>query len=152
MLQRLTFLVTALLLAGAAQAQVTVTNAWVRGTATGQKTTGAFMTLTAPTDAKLVEVKSPAADIVEVHEMAMDNNVMKMRAVPALALPAGKAVELKPGGFHVMLIDLKQPLKAGDSVPLTLVIEGKDGKRETLAVKAEVRALGAPATPMDHKH
>jgi copper(I)-binding protein len=73
---------------------------------------------------------------------------MRMRAVPALDLPAGKAVELKPSGYHVMLMDLKQQLKAGDSVPLTLVIEGKDGKRETLEIKAPVRALAEGA----HKH
>jgi copper(I)-binding protein len=71
--------------------------------------------------------------------------MMRMRAVPALDLPAGKAVELKPGGYHLMLMDLKQQLKAGDSVPLTLVIEGKDGKRETLEVKAPVRALAGGA-------
>jgi copper(I)-binding protein len=63
--------------------------------------------------------------------------------VPALELPAGKAVELKPGGYHLMLMDLKATLKAGDTVPLTLVVEGKDGKRETLEVKAPVRALGS---------
>ena len=62
----------------------------------------------------------------------------------SLELPAGQAVELKPGGYHVMLMDLKQPLNAGDTVPLSLVIEGKDGKRETLQVQAPVRALGAP--------
>jgi len=77
--------------------------------------------------------------------MAMDNNVMKMRQIPALDLPAGKAVELKPGGYHLMLMDLKQQVKAGDTVPLTLVFEDKAGKRESVEVKAEVRALGAPA-------
>ena len=93
--------------------------------------------------------RSPVAGVVEIHEMTMVDNVMKMRAVPGLDLPAGKAVELKPGGYHVMLMDLKAPLKAGDSVALTLVIEGKDGKKETVAVKAPVKALGAPT---EHKH
>ena len=79
--------------------------------------------------------------------MAMDGNVMKMRAVPGVDLPAGKAVELKPGGYHVMLMDLKQPLKAGDTVPVTLVVEGKDKKRESVDVKATVRQLGAAGAP-----
>ena len=82
--------------------------------------------------------------------MKMDGNTMKMRAVPALDLPAGKAVDLKPGGYHVMLLDLKAPLKAGDTVALTLVIEGQGGQRETLTVKAPVKALGVAGT--EHKH
>jgi copper(I)-binding protein len=141
----------ALALTSVAHAQVTVTDAWVRGTVAEQKTTGAFMKLTSKGDAKLLEVKSPAAGVVEIHEMAMGDNMMTMRAVPSVDLPAGKPVELKPGGYHVMLMDLKQPLKAGDTVPLTLVLEGKDKKRETVEVKATVRALGAPAMPMEHK-
>ncbi len=143
----------------AAHAQVTVTDPWASGTATGQKSTGAFMTLTSKADARLIEAKSPVAGVVEIHEMAMDGNVMKMRAINGLDLPAGKAVELKRGGYHVMLMDLKQPLKAGDTVPLTLVVEGKDKKRETIEVKAAVRALGAstapakgPAKAMEHDH
>jgi periplasmic copper chaperone A len=123
-------------------AQTTVKEPWVRATVAQQKATGAFMQLTSAQGGKLVSAKSPAAGIVEIHEMAMDGNVMKMRAVNGLELPAGKAVDLKPGGLHVMLMDLKEPMKAGDSVALTLVIEGKDGKRETLDVKAQVRALG----------
>ena len=84
---------------------------------------------------------SPLAGVVEIHEMAMDGNVMKMRAVAVLELPAGKTVELKPGGYHVMLMDLKQPLKAGETVPLTLVVEGAGGKRETVEISAPVKAL-----------
>jgi copper(I)-binding protein len=81
----------------------------------------------------------------------MDGNVMKMRAVAGgLDLPAGKTVELKPGGYHVMLMDLKQQLKEGDSVPVTLVFEGKDGRKESVELKAPVKALNAAATP--HKH
>jgi VCBS repeat-containing protein len=95
------------------------------------------------------------AGVVEIHEMAMDGNAMKMRALPkaGLDLPAGKAVALKPGGYHVMLMGLKQQLKAGDTVPLTLVVEGKDGKKETLELKVPVRALNAAApAAMQHKH
>jgi VCBS repeat-containing protein len=138
------------LLAAAAQAQTTVKDPWVRGTVAQQKATGMFAQITSTAGGKLVSASSPVAGVVEIHEMSMDNNVMKMRAVPALDLPAGKAVELKPGGYHVMLLDLKQQLKAGDTVAVTLVVEGKDGKRETVEVKAPVKALNAGAT--QHKH
>ncbi|MCV2353408.1 copper chaperone PCu(A)C [Paucibacter sp. B2R-40] len=130
-----------------ATAQVEVSQPWVRATVAQQKATGAFFQLKAKTDARLVEVRSSVAGVAEVHEMAMDGAVMKMRAVPSLALPAGQTVELKPGGYHVMLMDLKAPIKAGDSVPLTLVFEGADKKRETLEIKAEARQLGSPAAP-----
>jgi hypothetical protein len=127
----------------AAQAQTTVKDAWVRGTVPQQKATGAFAQITSAKGGRLVSVSSPAAGIAEVHEMAMEGSTMKMRAVAGgLELPAGKTVELKPGGYHVMLMDLKQPLKAGDVVPLTLVIEGADKQRETIELKVPVRALG----------
>jgi periplasmic copper chaperone A len=133
-------------------AQVAVKDPWVRATVPQQRATGAFMQLVAPADTRLVEARSPAADIVEVHEMAMDGNVMKMRAIAGLDLPAGRTVELKPGGYHVMLIDLKRPISVGDKIPLTLVFEGKDKKRETLEVSATARALGATADKGHHKH
>jgi copper(I)-binding protein len=141
---------SAALLSATAFAQVTVKDAWVRATVSQQKATGAFMQLQAAQDAKLVGALSPVAGVVEVHEMAMDNGVMKMRAVPSLALPAGKAVELKPGGYHVMLMDLKGQVKDGDTVPVTLVVEGKDGKRQNIEVKAPARTMAQPA--MQHSH
>jgi len=125
----------------AATAQTSVKDAWVRGTVSGQKATGMFAQITSAGGGKLVSAASPLAGMVEIHEMAMDGNVMKMRAVPFVDLPPGKVVELKPGGWHVMLMDLKQELKAGDSVPVTLVIEGAGGKRESVEVKAPVKAL-----------
>lgn len=76
---------------------------------------------------------------------------MKMRAIPKLDLPAGKGVRLTPGGNHVMLMDLKQQLKKGDVVPITLKIEGQDRKLQSVEIKAEVRDLAQPAT-MDHGH
>ncbi len=125
-----------------APANVEVKDAWVRATVAQQKATGAFMQLTAQADTRVVQASSPIAGVVEIHEMAMDKDVMKMRAVPALALPAGKTVELKPGGC---------PVKAGDVVPVTLVLEGKDGQRSTLEVKATARPLGSsPAGGMTH--
>ena len=130
--------------APAAFAQVSVRDPWVRATVPQQKATGAFMQITSPQDARLVEVRSPVAGTVEIHEMAMEKDVMKMRAVRGLALPAGKAVELKPGGYHVMLLELKGQVKEGGSVPITLVVEGKDGKREAIEVNAPVKPLATP--------
>jgi copper(I)-binding protein len=141
----------AILLAGGlvsalpAGAEVTVTEAWIRGTVAAQKATGAFMKLKSSENARLVAAASPAANIVEVHEMAMKDNVMTMRAVDAIELPAGKVVELKPGGYHVMLIDLVKPLAAGDKVPVQLTVVSKDGRKAILEVKAEVRAAGGGA-------
>jgi periplasmic copper chaperone A len=127
------------LLAAPALAQVSVKDPWVRATVAGQKATGAFMQIADPAGGKLVGASASVAGVVELHEMSMEGTTMKMRAVPAIDLPAGKPVDLKPGGLHVMLMDLKQPLSAGDSVALTLVVEGKDKKRETIEVKAAVR-------------
>lgn len=139
-----------LALAGVAQAQtVRVEEPWVRGTVAQQKATGAFMRLTAPEPMRLVGAASPVAGIVEIHEMAMDNNVMRMRAIPALALPANRTVELKPGGYHVMLMDLKQPVAAGQEVPLTLVFENAAGQRVTQSITAPVKALGTPGGASD---
>jgi copper(I)-binding protein len=144
-MKRITLTLAALVLAATAQAQVSVKDAWVRATVPQQKATGAFMQLVSAKDAKLVEAKSPVAGVVEIHEMAMVDQVMKMRAVPGLELPAGKMVELKPGGYHVMLLDLKGQVKDGDMVPLTLVVEGRDGKRQTLELKVPARPLNAAA-------
>ena len=132
-------------------AQTTVTDPWVRGTVAPQKATGLFAQITSAQGGRLVSARSPLAGVVEIHEMKMEGDVMRMRAVPDLALPAGQAVALKPGGYHLMLLDLKQALKAGDSVPVTLVVEGADKKRETIEIKAAVRAA-APAPAHEHKH
>lgn len=125
-------------------ADVQVKDAWVRATVAQQKATGAFMQLTAKEGSRLVAGESPVAGVVEIHEMAMEKDVMKMRALPnGLELPAGQSVELKPGGYHMMLMDLKGQVKDGDVVPLTLVFEGKDGKRESIEVKAPARPLNS---------
>jgi len=140
---------------GTAQAaNVEVKDAWVRGTVPGQQATGAFMRITSQTDAAIIAASSPVAAVTEIHEMKMDGGVMKMRAIPRLSLPAGKTVELGPSGYHVMLIKLVQPLRKGDSVPLTLHVESKDNKVEKLEVKAEVRdlAAGAPAATEHKQH
>lgn len=132
-------------------AQTTAADPWVRGTVAQQKATGLFVELTSAQGGRLVSASSAVATAVEVHEMAMKGNVMTMRALPdGLPLPAGKPVALKPGGHHLMLLGLKQPLTAGETVTVMLVIEGADKKRETLEIKAPVRALGA--APAEHKH
>ena len=135
-----------------AQAQVSVQGAWVRATVPQQKATGAFMVLTAAKDSQLLSVSSPVAGVAEVHEMTMDGGVMKMHPVASLALPAGKPVELKPGSYHLMLMDLKAQVKVGDSVPLTLTIKGADGKQDTLQIQAPARALGAAGEHAGHEH
>ena len=142
----------ALAVSAPSAAQITVKEPWVRATVAAQKATGAFMQISSAADAKLVEAKSPAAGTVEIHEMKMDNNVMKMRAVPEVALPAGKTVELKPGGYHVMMMDLKAQVKEGDTVPLTLVFEGKDKKRETVEIKAVAKSLTGSAAKNEKGH
>ena len=140
---------------------IEVAGAWARATVQGQKATGAFMKLTAKDASKLVSVSSPVAGVAEVHEMKMDGNVMKMRALDAgLALPAGKAVELKPGGYHVMLMDLKLPLKKDTTIPLTLTFKDAKGVQTTQELKVPVSttAPGAAAAPAgspakgEHKH
>jgi periplasmic copper chaperone A len=135
-----------------AAAQVTVTDPWVRGTVAGQRATGAFMKLTATGNQKLVAAASPVAKIVEIHEMAMDGGVMRMRAIPKLDLPAGKPTELKPGGYHVMLMALDRTLADGEIVPITLTFEDAAGKRQSVEVKAPVRPLTAapPSQPAKH--
>ena len=141
--------------ASLASAQTTVKDPWVRATVAQQKASGLFVQITSAQGGRLVAAATPVAGVVEIHEMVMDGNVMKMRAMAnGLELPAGKAVELKPGGYHVMLMDLKQQLKAGETVPVSLVVEGKDGKKETIELKAPVKALGAPMMQDmgGHKH
>ena len=145
-------------LAGAqvANTTVTVTDAWVRSTVAGQKGTGAFMKITAKEGTRLVGVSTPAAGVGEVHEMKMENDIMKMRAVPALDLPAGKVVELKPGGFHVMLMDVKQPLVKDSKVPLILLFKDAKGieSKLELSVPVSTNAPGGSATADHgaHKH
>ena len=140
------FLLTSLLAACtfAAQAQVTVADAWVRGTVAQQKSTGLFFRITSTQGGKLVAVATPAARDVQLHEMSMKNDVMSMRQVPAIDLPAGKTVHLQPGGYHVMMFGLVKPLSAGDTVPATLTIEDAQGQRSQVQVTARVEALGAP--------
>ena len=119
-----------------ANANVTISDSWVRPTVAGQKATGAFMKITAKENSKLLSVSSPVAGVAEVHEMKMEKDVMKMAALPnGLDLPAGKAVELKPGSYHVMLMDLKAPLTKDTTVPLTLILQDAKGVKSNVELK-----------------
>lgn len=146
------FTVSALFIASAAQGQIVVEEPWVRATVAQQSGTGAFMKLTSETDTRLVAADSPVAEHVEVHEMAMENNVMKMREISGLDLPAGQTVELKPGGYHIMFINLHEQVKEGVQVPLTLSFEGADGKRSSLELLVPVRPLASGAGGHGHGH
>ena len=133
--------INALASAQTPNANVEVKDAWVRSTVVGQMGTGAFMKITAKLGTQLVGVSSPVAGVGEVHEMKMEGDVMKMRAMPQLDLPAGKAVELKPGGYHVMLMDLKQPLIKDTKVPLTLTFKDAKGVQSKLELSVPVSTL-----------
>ena len=138
-----------------AWAQVKVDNAWARATVQGQKATGAFMKLTAPQAAQLVAVSTPVAGVAEIHEMKMDGGVMKMRAVPALDLPANQSVELKPGSYHLMLMDLKAPLAKDASVALTLTFKDAKGVQSKQQITLPVSTgmpQGAAHQHGEHKH
>ena len=119
---------------------IRVLDPWARATVPGQKVGGVYMEIVSSRDARLVGVSSPAAGSAEVHSMTMDGGTMRMRAVEALDLPAGTPVKLAPGGYHVMLFDLKKPLVAGQKVPLTLVIEETGKRAHRITVTAIVRA------------
>ena len=153
----LRFLLIALIGAGCAvpadeaQAQpVTVKDAWVRATAPGQKVAGAYMELVSRTDMALTAVASPVAASAELHSNSMEEGVMRMRPVARIELPAGKPVKLAPGGLHIMLVDIKLPLKPGDKVPLTLTVQRADfSSRSVFSVQAEVRPAAAGSA---HQH
>ena len=151
MLSMKKLLVAAMLMAfvGAAVAQVSVTAPWVRATVPAQKSTGAFMHLQSDTPARLVGVSSPAATTVELHKMEMSGSMMKMGPVASIDLPAGKAVNLASGGYHIMLTGLMQQLKEGETVTLTLLVEGKGKRRESVTVTVPVKPMTfvSPAAP-----
>ena len=153
-LTRISVLAASLFLSSHVVAQtVAITNSWVRATVQGQKATGAFMTVTSKENAKLVTVSSPVAGIAEIHEMKMEKDVMKMAALPnGLDLPAGKAVDLKPGGFHIMLMDLKLPLNKDVAVPLTLTFQDSSGKKSQQVVQVPVSVQPPSGQGMNHQH
>ena len=150
-MKRMAFTLAALALAAAAHAQVTVSDPWVRATVPQQKATGLFMHIDAAQDVKLVAGQSPVAGVVEIHVMVMENDVMKMREIPGgLEIAKGRTMSLKPGGYHVMLMDLKAPLAKGSNVPVTLVFQDAKGAETQLPLQLPVasQAPGAAASGM----
>ena len=126
---------------------VQVKDAWVRAMVAGQQSTGAYLTVTAKTATRLVGIASAVAGVAEVHEMKMEGDIMKMRAVPVLELPAGKSVRFKPGGYHIMLMDLAQPLQKGSSVPLTLFFKDAQGIESRMNLMLPVAAVAPGNAP-----
>ena len=146
-------LVIAMVLVAGVQAQtVEVKNAWVRATVQGQKATGAFMQITAPAASTLISVSTPVAAVAEVHEMKMDGDVKRMRPLAkGLELPAGKAVQLQPGGYHLMLMDLKLPLQKDTTIPVTLTLQDSKGVQSSQELRVPV-LMAAPKGQVEHQH
>ncbi len=132
-------------------AQVQVDTPWIRAAVPGQLSTGAFMDIRSEKKATIVKVESAIAGVAEMHTMEMKGNLMTMRAINRLELPAGQSVRLAPGGQHIMLMDLKQPPKNGEIIPIRVTVEYEDKKQETVLVSAQVRGLGT-APPEQHHH
>lgn len=120
---------------------VAVSSPWARATAGGQDTGAAYLTLLSPAADELLAASTPVAATTEVHEMAMDGAVMRMRPVPLIPLPAGQPVTLKPGGYHLMLMHLQTPLVAGQTFPLHLTFAHAGPADVTVVVEK----LGASA-------
>lgn len=135
--------------ASAAQG-VIVKDAWVRATAPGQNTAGVYLDIASNADAALVGAVSPVANSAEMHAMRMEGGVMKMRRVQKIELPAHKTVKLAPGGLHIMLVEIKQPLREKERIPLELTIEGAGRVKSNVKVEAEVRPLTATSEPHSH--
>lgn len=143
--------IAALLCAAQAWAgEVAVSGAWARATAPGQEVAVMQFSITSKKEAQLVAISSPVAGVVEIHRMSHDNGVMKMHAIESLPLPAGKAVDLEAGGIHVMLLNLKQPLKAGESVPFSVTVQFADKHKATVKARAEVKPLTASHDGHNH--
>jgi periplasmic copper chaperone A len=134
----------AVVASASAEMPLQVEAAWVRSSVPGQQGTGAFMKLTARQPMQIVGVSTPVAGTAELHQMKLEGDLMLMRPVSKLDLPAGRMVELKPGGYHLMLQDLKQPLAPGTTVPLTLLLRDAKGAQSKLELKLPV-ATRAPA-------
>ena len=147
---RFAALLVALAMPALAHAQVTISEAWVRGTVAGQRATGAFMKLVANDDVALVSAASPAAASVEIHEMKTEGGMMSMRQIERLPLAKGRTIVLSPGGHHLMLMGLAKSVAAGDKIPLALTFEDRNGKRVTIDVTATARPLTESAAA--HKH
>lgn len=132
----------------AGKAELKVFDVWARTTVPGASVSAAYMHIKSAKPMKLLKAESPVAGMTEIHQMSMKDGVMNMSAVDAVDIPAGKLVDLKPGGLHVMLMQLKQPIKKGDEVPLKLTFEDAAKKTFVLDVKAKAQEKDSSS----HKH
>lgn len=149
-MMRLAIFVVGTLLSLSVQAQVRIEKPWTRASAPGAQVAGGYMTIRNQAGAKdrLVAASSPVSARVELHVHVNKDGVMQMREVPGYDVPARGAFELKPGGAHLMFIDLKRPLKEGETVPVTLNFE----KAGEVRAEFQVGGLGASSPPMQHQH
>lgn len=138
--------------AASAKDSVSIENAWVRPTTPGQDVGAAYMTFSSKQDVTLIRTTSDATNSVEIHSMSMQNGVMKMRMLENLAIKAGKPYKLEPGGFHLMLFDLKKPLAAGQHVNFELTFRAGNTEFKQ-QIKAPIKALeSTESSSDDHSH
>lgn len=135
-----------------AKDKVTITEPWVRATNPGQSVGAAYMTLSSAQDVTLTKVESDLTDSVEIHSMSMQNGVMKMRMLDTLPLVAGKPYKLAPGGFHLMLFDLKKPLNVGEQVNFVLHFKSKNNANFKQNIKVMVKSADEVANSSTHEH
>jgi periplasmic copper chaperone A len=137
-----TFLAAALLLSACEQNHgVAIMDNWVRANAQGQSVGAAYMTLLSAQDSTLIKAEADVAGSIEIHSMSMNDGVMKMRMLEQLPLKAGQQEKLAPGGFHLMLFDLKKPLTAGENVIFTLSFKDAAGKVTQQQVTSPIKAV-----------
>jgi len=136
--------------------QLEIKAPWARATPGHAENGAAYLTIVSPTADRLTAVSSPIAQKVELHTMSMEGGVMRMRPLTALDIPAGQAIALRPGGMHIMLVGLTEPLREGGSFPLTLSFEHAGPRQVTVAIQKpgalgpEEQAPGAPPMQMHH--
>lgn len=118
---------------------ITITRAWVRAPAPGSTLTAAYLNIEAPQALTLFKITSPAAEAVEMHSMSMKGDVMEMRQIESIDVKPGQTTKLEPGGLHLMLINLKKPLKPGDQVPLVLNFKQGGKPRIAKGIKVPVK-------------
>lgn len=148
----LTLILSILLATHAAASEITIGEPWARATAPGQENGAVYLTITSQAGASIVAVSSDIAARASLHSMIHENGVMKMRELEALKLPAKQEVKLNPGGNHIMLDGLKQPLKEGDGVALVLTIQFADQSKEKIRLTAKVKPLTSIQNNHEHQH
>lgn len=134
------FIASILISACSKQDSIEIKNQWVRASNDGQDVSAAYMTIVSNGDTSLIAIDSDVADVIEIHSMSMENGVMKMRMLDTLDLIADKPTELSPGGFHLMLFDLKKPLTAGKEAHFTLHFKNKAGQEKTISITSPIKA------------